>query len=181
MTNEIKFTKDSIYYLDKESNPEFYEIFETSNGLIDRYNILMRRLESLDLPSAFETELLLRPELRFKKSRNEINKIGAEIVKLDQEQFVPWKNKASDYIIKPDFKLQNHLSKLEKKVVTSHYIDLIRYRIQQLSDSVRVLYQMINQESDRFENRLSNAKQIRINVIIATLGYLLAIVLAIYV
>lgn len=181
MPDEIKFTRDSIYYLDKNSNQVFYEIIDQSNKLMERYTILMRRMESLQLPKAFDTEYLLRPEIRFKKAREEINEIGRTIVDLDQNQFIPWKNKSSDFIIKPDFILLPSLSELERQAVTSHYIDFIRYRIQQLTDSIRVMFQTINQESDRFENRLSNAKQIKINVIIAALGYLLAVGLAIFV
>lgn len=178
MSNEITFTTNDIYYLDKASNPVFYEIIEESNYIMERYSDLTKRLQQFKIPNSYKLVYTISIGCEFRESKSELNSIGNEIADLDIKYLVPWNDKACGFALNPKLNLLAKLTPIENLTVSSHFVSYIRYRINQLVDSVRILYLMHNLEYDRFQNAISSAKQFRQNFWFAASGYILALILA---
>ena len=104
-----------------------------------------------------------------------------EITELDLKHLIPWVDKSSNFALNPSFKLRDSLDPHEVLEASLHWTSYLRYRNNQLVDSIRILYLMHHSEYDRFQTKLSSAKQLRLNFWFASSGYILALVLAIFV
>jgi len=129
MSYQITFTREDIYFLDPSTNSQFYEILDESNYIMKKYSEILLRLKNTKIPKSFDTEYLLRPEVRFRAIQRELNKIGKEITELDLKYLVPFNNKAGNFALKPNLVLLDRLTEIERLTVTSHYVNFIRYRI----------------------------------------------------
>jgi len=179
--HDVKFTRDSIFFLDPISNSIVYEILNESNAITSKYSELMKSLNELSFPKSFDFCYLLSPKPAFEKTQNELNRIGDEITELDQKHLIPWVDKCSNFALNPKYTLQGSLEPHQVVEASIHWTSYLRYRNNQQVDSIRMLYSMHHLEYDRFQTKLANAYRFRMNFWFASSGYILALVLAIIV
>lgn len=181
MPNDIK----RIYNLDKNKNHILFSIFEESDNIVYKYNILMNELKKIELPKSFSFEYLINLDLdkflflkiRFQEAKDKINNIAQEIRDLDKD-VVRWNIKASDFVIKSIYIFPYGTSEFEVESTINYWNGVLKWRIDDIKYLISRVYDMINYEVNKYENRYSLAISIKFSFLFASFGYILA--LAIY-
>jgi len=178
MSNRIQFTTEDLSDLNRSLNQKYYQIMDESNVLIDKYNLLIRKLRNFKTPKSFDSEYLLRPEKRFKRPIDELNSIIHDIRELDAK-IVIWNEKASNFLSNPKLYLPSHLNENQKQTSFNHLNDLLKWRINTIVNSIKTLMDAGNNEVSKIEQRLSLAISFKFSFIFTFFGILTAVLIAI--
>lgn len=96
--------------LNEENNPNYYEIFNEYNSLMDRWNILNKKLFKINQPKIFL--------FRQKKNFNVI----AEDLKPLQNDFLKWYGKAQNFAYKPHYIFTDDQ---ERELGVTHFTNIL--------------------------------------------------------
>ncbi len=97
--------------LDKERSPEFHEIVEENNALMDEWNRVNRVLVDSK-----------QPRLWLFGHKKKLQKIGRELREL-QDRFITWNERSGNMLYKPHFRFR---SDQESEVGFIHYTNVLR-------------------------------------------------------
>lgn len=143
-----------ILNLDEEKNPEFHEIAQEHNELMDEWNSI-----NADLVTETQPILLLWGRASYLES-----KYGQPISDL-QEQFVEWNKRASDLVYKPNLTFGENE---ESGLGLIHYTNVMRDLKNRMEDRMNLIVKNYNQVYSNHRN------QINFNIAIAS--FILAII-----
>lgn len=137
----------------KDANPEYHNLINESNEIMDEYGKIMGLIHSFKLPKRkiWKCEL---PKLSFFcGAKAELSIIGKEAITLTN-RFLDWNNRALTFCASPHYSFRLG-SEVDTQTSVIHYTNLLLYRANRLNNDITLLQNSYELRYSEIENAIN--------------------------
>lgn len=127
-------------YLNKKDNPDFYNILEEYNSLMEKWNSLNNRIVSYKIP-----------QINLFNIKKELRILGEEGLKL-QNEYLRWNKKATKFALEPNYTFDQHQN---QELTYLHFTSNMRHTVNYMNSNMVMLTNSYNTLYSSHEQRVN--------------------------